>query len=182
MKIGRLLLPLLLWIPSLGWAQESFYGTRATDVTLSEGADPKDLERIPLRSGDVITPENVRAAIQALFDTARYRSIEVDATASGDGTTLTFIVIPHSYFGTVRLLPENLLERSLSTLLRLPVGQKFANARVEEIVQATAQLLEDDGYFNSKLSFRTSLDTGSRLQKVDIIANGVTSKDKAHIS
>jgi outer membrane protein assembly complex protein YaeT len=180
MRIGGLLL--LLWIPGLAWAQESFYGTRATGITLSEGADPKDLERIPLRSGDIITAENVREAIQVLFETARYRSIEVDATASSDGTTLTFIVIPHSYFGTVRLLPENLMERPLSTLLRLPVGQKFSNARIEEIVQATGQLLQDEGYFNSKLTVRTSLDRADRLQSVDIIANGVTSKDKAHIS
>jgi outer membrane protein assembly complex protein YaeT len=180
MKIARLLL--LLWIPTVGWAQQSFYGTTASSIQLSEGADSKDLERIPLRTGDVITPENVRAAIQALFDTARYRSIEVDAAASGEGTRLTFIVTPHSYFGTFRLLPENLLERPLSTLLRLPVGQKFSNARVEEIVQSTSQLLEDEGYFNAKLTLQTSLDGANRLQSIDIVANGITPKDKAHIS
>jgi outer membrane protein assembly complex protein YaeT len=179
MKIGRLLL--ILWIPTLGWAQQPFYGTRAATIKLSEGGDPKDLERI-LQPGDVITPENVRASIQALFETARYRSIEVDAVAEGDRTNLTFIVTLHSYFGTFRLLPETLLERPLSTLLRLPVGQKSSNARVDEIVQATSQLLEDDGYFNTKLTVQTSLDSGTRLQSIDVIANGITSKDKAHIS
>jgi outer membrane protein assembly complex protein YaeT len=179
MKVALLL---LMWIPTMGLAQQSFYGTRASSIQLSEGADAKDLERIPLRTGDVITPENLRAAIQALFDTARYRSIEVDAAASGEGTSLTFIVTPHSYFGSFRLLPENLLERPLSTLLRLPVGQKFSNSRVEEIVQAAGQLLEDDGYFNTKLTVQKILDSANRLQSIDIIANGVTPKDKAHIS
>jgi len=179
MKLGLL----FLWIPTLAWAQQAFYGTRVSNISLSEGADPKDLERISLHSGDMITPENVRAAIQALFETAHYRSVEVDASSSDAGTNLTFLVTPHSYFGTFRLLPENILERPLSTLLRLPVGQKFSNARVDEIVQATGQLLEDDGYFNTKLTVQTSLDnTTNRLQNVDVIANGITAKDKAHIS
>jgi len=180
MKIVRLLL--LLWIPTLGWAQETFYGTRASSISLSEGADPKDLEQIPIHSGEVITPENIRAAIQALFDTARYRSVLVDAVASGDGTNLTFVVTPHSYFGTFRLLPENLMERPLSTLLRLPVGQKFSNARVEEIAGATNQVLEDAGYFNTKLSVQTSIDNDTHLQNIDIIANGITAKDRARIT
>ncbi|HZI50459.1 MAG TPA: hypothetical protein VFE29_01435, partial [Terriglobia bacterium] len=124
MTVGRLLL--LLWIPTLAFAQDSFYGTRVSTVRLSEGAEKADLDRIPLRSGDVITPENIRTGIQALFETNRYRSIEVDAVSTADGTDLTFIVSTHTFFGTFRLRPDNLLERPLSTLLRLPVGQKFS--------------------------------------------------------
>jgi outer membrane protein insertion porin family len=179
MKLGGLLL--LLWVPTLGLAQQLLYGTRASSVSLSERGDPKDLDRISIHSGDLITPENVRAAIQALFDTAHYHSIEVDAVASGEGTALTFVVTPHSYFGSFRLLPENLLERPLSTLVRLPVGQRFSNARVEEIVGATHQLLEDAGYFNTKLTVQTSQDNANHLQSIDVVANGITPKDKARI-
>src|SRR5688572_12601141 len=125
MRFGRLLL--LLWIPTVAFAQGPFYGTRISEIRLSEGANPADLALIPFRTGDVLTPENTRAAIQALFDTGRYRSIDVDAVPSDQGTNLTFVVIPHLFFGTFRLKPDALLERPLSTLLRLPVGQKFSN-------------------------------------------------------
>ena len=67
MKIRRVLW--LLWIPTLAFAQQPYYGTTASNIRLSEGANPAELDRIPIRPGDVITPDNVRAAIQTLFDT-----------------------------------------------------------------------------------------------------------------
>lgn len=181
MKFGRLVL--LLWIPTLAFAQESYYGTRVSTIKLSEGANPADLDRISLRTGDVITPENIRSGIQALFETGRYQSIEVDATTSDNGTDLTFIATAHSYFGAFRLHPENLLERALSTLLRFPVAQKFSNARLEDIVMATRQILEDEGYFEPTLTVETSPDKEiPYLRNVDITAVGLTPKDRARVS
>src|SRR5262245_10847982 len=140
MKIRRLLVP-LLWIPTLAFAQQPFYGATASSIRLSEGTSPSDLDRVPIHVGDVITPENVRAGIKALFDTGLYRSVEVDAVPSASGTDLTFKVTPHYFFATFTLKPDNLLERSLSTLLRLPVGQKFSETRVQEITNESAQFL-----------------------------------------
>src|SRR5678816_3937025 len=70
MKMRRLLM--LLWLPAMAcaaYAQQSFYGTTVSGVSLSADADPADQARIPIKAGDVITAENVRASIQALFDT-----------------------------------------------------------------------------------------------------------------
>ena len=54
-----------------------------------------------------LTPENVRASIQALYGTGRYNSVEVDAEpAPNGGTNLTFIVRPHYFFATFRLEPR----------------------------------------------------------------------------
>jgi outer membrane protein assembly factor BamA len=148
MKMRRLLM--LLWLPAMAcaaYAQQSFYGTTVSGVSLSADADPADQARIPIKAGDVITPENVRASIQALFDSGQYRSVEVDATATSNGTQLTFNVVRHLFFSTFELVPETLLDRAISTLIRLPVGQRYSDERVDEIVKQTKQVLEDAGLF-----------------------------------
>ena len=138
-------------------------------------------DRISLRVGDVIRPENVRAAIQALFDTGRYRTVEVDAVAADNGTALTFNVTPHYFFGKLTLIPESLLERPLSTLVRVPVGQKYSETQVQEIVAATKQILEEAGYFNVTLTVRSEQDDVHRLQNIELSAN-TDAKSKARIS
>src|SRR6476659_250927 len=164
MTIRRLLL--LLWMPTLAFAQQSFYGTTASSIRLSEGANPSDIDRIPIRAGDVISPENVRAGIKALFDTGLYRSVEVDAVSSANGTDLTFKATPHYFFAIFALKPDNLVERPLSTLLRLPVGQKYSDTRVQEITKEAQQLMEDEGYFGSSLTTMLGPDNPERLRSV----------------
>ena len=180
MKIRRLFFLMLLSVPTLAFAQQQYYGTIASGIRV-EGADPADRDRISLRAGDVIRPENVRAAIQALFDTGRYRSVEVDAVSADNGTALTFNVTPHYFFGTFTLIPESLLGRPLSTLVRVPVGQKYSETQVQEIVAATKQILEEAGYFNVTLTVRSEHDDVRRLQNIELIAN-TDDKSKARIS
>jgi outer membrane protein assembly complex protein YaeT len=179
MKMRRLLM--LLWLPAMAcaaYAQQSFYGTTVSGISLSADADPADQARIPIKPGDVLTPENVRASIQALFDTGQYRSVEVDATATSAGTQLTFNVVRHLFFGTFELVPEELLDRAISTLIRLPVGQRYSDERVDEIVQQTKHVLEDAGYFNALVMPSVTTDTDPHLRKVSLL---VTAGPRAHV-
>ena len=178
MKIRRVLW--LLWIPTLAFAQAPYYGTTASNIRLSEGANPAELDRIPIRPGDVITPDNVRAAIQTLFDTGLYRSVVVDAVASNNGTALTFNLTPHYFFSTFTLKPEDLLGRPLSTLLRLPVGQKYSEAQVQEVKDNAQQLLKDAGYLNTTLTVRSTPDHVHRLQSIELTADAIV-KDRARV-
>src|SRR6185295_1241622 len=169
MKMRRLLM-LLLWLPTLAFAQQPYYGTTASSIRL-EGASPSELDRIVLRTGDIITPENVRAAIQALFDTGLYRSVNVDAASAGNGTSLTFHVAPHYYFSTVKLKPESLLGRPLTTLVRVPVGQKFSESQVQEIAKTTQEMLKESGYFGVNLTIRSVPDDDHHLQTIEFDAD-----------
>src|SRR5690242_13675231 len=124
MKVQALILVLLL--PWFAHAQQQFYGSHVAGLALMGADSQDDLQSVPLHTGDVITAENVRAAIQALYDTGRYNSVQVDAEpAQNGGTNITFVVRPHYYFSTFLLVPARLLERSLSTYTRLPVGERF---------------------------------------------------------
>src|SRR5215831_16363157 len=118
MKVRALILMLL--VPWFVHAQQQFFGSRVAGLVLMGAESQDDLRVIPLHSGDLITPESVRASIEALYNTGRYNSVQVDAQpAPGGGTDLTFIVRLHYYFATFRLEPADLLERSLSTYTRL---------------------------------------------------------------
>ena len=143
MKVPGLILGLLL--PCLAEAQQ-YYGTPVSSLALSGSESQADLEELTIRVGEILTPENVRASIQALYDTGHYSYIEVDANAAANGTALTFRVRPIYFFSTIRLEPEDLLERPLSSYFRLPIGERFTTSAVERIVHDTTDLLRSEGY------------------------------------
>ena len=146
MNMRRLLL--LMLVPTLAFGQQAYYGTRATSVRLSAEADPAHLERLPIKVGDIITPQNVREAIKVLFATGSYKTIEVDAASADGGTQLTFNVTAHYFFSTFTLEPPKILDRPLSSVVRLPVGQKVSETRLQEVLDQTTKVLKDAGYLN----------------------------------
>jgi len=160
---------ILLMLPVIAASQQQYFGTTASSVRLSGEADPADLQRLAIRAGDVITTENIRASIQALYDTGRYRYVEVAAEpAPGGGTQLDFRVQAHFFFSTFRMVPEDLLERPLSAYVRIPVGERYSTAVVDRIGAELSRLLEDEGYFNTSIKPETMLDVTTRLATVTL--------------
>ena len=169
MKVQGLILALLL--PWSVQAEQQYYGTRASSIALSGTESEADLQTLPLHAGDVITPENLRASIQALYDTGHYRYIEVDANPTVDGgTALTFGVKPNYFFSTFRLEPENLLDQPLTGHFRLPFGEKFSTSAVDRVVQETADLLKSEGYFQAAVTAGYDFDEDTHLVAVTLKA------------
>ncbi len=157
---------LVLASPGFVQAEPQYYGSRVQRLVLEGAPSQTDLQTVPLKVGDLITPENIRAGIQALYDTGRYSQIEVDVTRTDLGAVVTFRVVPHSYFSTFRLLPEGLLERPLSGYFRIPVGQKFSRSSVDSIIRDTLDLLKAQGYFQAAISPEYQFDNNNRLVSV----------------
>src|SRR2546427_855780 len=150
MKVQVLILVLL--VPSGLHAEQQYYGTRIASLTLSGAETQADLQVLPIRPGDITTAENIRSSIQALYNTGRYSYVEVDATpAASGGTDLTFRVRSNFFFSTIRLEPDNILQRPLSGYFRLPYGEKFTTATVDAIVRDTVELLKAAGYFQATI-------------------------------
>jgi outer membrane protein insertion porin family len=169
MKVPGLILGLLL--PCVANAQQQYYGTRVSGITLSGSDSQADLQVLPIGAGDLLTPENVRASIQALYDTGHYSYVDVDATKNPDGTTvLTFRVKPVYFFSTFLLEPENLLEHSLSRYFRLPIGEKFTTSAVERVVEETKDLLMSEGYFQASVTASYQPDEQTHLMFVTLKA------------
>src|SRR5262245_25797327 len=167
MRVGSKLVLVVLWaLPLVGAAQQQYYGTVVSSVRLTNALDAADQGRIPIHSGDVLTAEHIRASIQALYDTGHYRYIEVDATSSPTGTVLSFIAQPHYFFSTFRLERPELLDRPLSSLFRIPLGEKYSSAVVQRISEELVGVLEDAGYFNAVITPDPQFDDRTNLVAV----------------
>src|SRR5438128_2251567 len=176
MKVRVLMLVLL--VPYWLNAEQQYYGTRVSSLTLSGTESQTDLELLPIRPGDVITTDNIRSSIQALYNTGHYSYVEVDATPAADGATdLIFRVQSNFFFSTIRLEPENLLERPLSGYFRLPYGEKFSAAAIDKIVEDTTELLKSEGYFGARIDSQYHLEEATRLAFVTLnVTPGVKAK------
>ncbi len=159
----------VLLLPLFAEAQQ-YYGTRVASLEVAGGPSEAPPPSIPLRVGDIITSANIRAAIQGLYDTGLYNFIEVDATPGAGGTRIIFRVRRHYFFSTFRLRPAALLERSISSYFRLPVGEKFSNAAVDRLAQDAAELLRSEGYFGAKVVPEFEFDDRTRLVRVTLNA------------
>ena len=169
MRVPGLILGLLLpWFAS---AQQQYYGTPVSSLALSGTESQADLQVLSIRIGDILTPQNVRASIQALYDTGHYSYVDADATANADRTTaLTFRVRPVFFFSTFRLEPENLLDRSLSSYFRLPFGERVTTSAVERVVEETRDLLMSEGYFQASVTASYEPDEQTHLMFVTLKA------------
>ena len=165
MKVQALILVLL--VPWFARGEQQYYGTSVASLRLSGTDSQNDLQTIPLHPGDILGLDNVRAAIQALYDTGRYSSVEVEATPSeGGGTNITFSVRPHFFFSTFRLEPADLLERPLSGYFRLPLGERFTQSAIDRLVEDTKELLRAQGYFEAGIIPEANFDEDTRLVSV----------------
>src|ERR1041385_501004 len=171
MTVRRLILLLLL--PACALGQQQYYGTRVSSLSLSGAPTQSDLQNLPLKSGDLMSMDNVRASIQALYNTGRYSYIEVDATPEGSGTHIEFVVKPFFFFSTIRLQPENLLDRPLSGILRLPYGEKYSKSATDRIAAETGDLLRNEGYLEATISPEVKFDQSRMLAEVTLRAENV---------
>src|SRR5690242_12506425 len=169
MKVPGVILGLLL--PWLALAQQQYYGTRIADVTLSGTQFQNDLDSLSIHRGDILTVENLRSAIQALYDTGHYSYVEVEAVPAAGGTTsLTFRVKENYFFSTFRLEPDDLLERPLSSYVRLPVGEKFRMSVLDRVTKDTTDTLRNEGHFEATVEPEADFDDQNRLVSVRLRA------------
>src|SRR5205085_6664810 len=161
-----------LGLPWLAQAQEQYYGTRLATVALAGAEAQDDLEALPIHAGDILTPENVRASIQTLYQTGHYSTIEVDAApAANGGAALTFRVQPNHFFSTFRIEPDTILDRPLSTYFRLPIGERFTTTALERVIADTLDRLKSEGYLQAAVTADTKFDEETHLAFVTLKAS-----------
>jgi len=116
MKVQGLILVLL--VPWLAHAQQQYSGTRVANIALSGADSQADLQVIPLRIGEVITVENVRTSIQALYNTGGTVISKLTRNRLRRVVRASLSASACSFSRQFRLTPNNLLERSLSSYVR----------------------------------------------------------------
>ena len=118
---------------------------------------PSELEQ---QAGQPFDPQKVRQSTRRLFASGRYRDIEVRGVRQGNGMTLIFAGPPRYYVGRVTIM--GVKSERLSSLLeyatKLSPGTGLTAAAVPDGVDGITQTLQQQGYYQPKISVKTDID------------------------
>jgi outer membrane protein assembly complex protein YaeT len=121
---------------------------------------------IGLAPSDILTRTAVKQAIQGLYDTGRFASVAVEASAHAAGAILRFKLGFNYYFNRFAIDGEVDLDgRAPWEIMSLPVGERFTAARLEEARRAVLAFMRDQGYYLAVVEFRTT--ANERYRQVD---------------
>lgn len=126
--------------------------------------------------GQPLDPEKMRQSLRRLFDSGRYRDIEVRGVRNGDQVTLIFTGRPRYYVGRVAIVGIKNNDRLTSLLqyaTKLNPGTALMQGAVASGTEGIEQTLEQQGYYESKVSVqRINDDANSQTNLVYTVTLG----------
>jgi outer membrane protein assembly complex protein YaeT len=170
--------------PGLIAQTERFEGQNVAVIRFEPAQQPLDAgelhDLLPLKMGEPLKMETVRAAIARLFATGRYADISVDAQPYGGGVAITFITKPSWFVGSVK--DEGRINSppgatQLASAGNLDLGQPYTDAKLNEAVEAQRHLMESNGLFHPQLNPVVSWD--ETYQQANVLFH-VDSGPRAH--
>ena len=150
---------LLLALPQILFSQyQQYEGQKVTVIRFEPREQPLDADELhrilPLKTGEPLRMETVRASIERLFASGRYADISVDAQPYDGGVAITFLT-RHSWFvGGVRA--EGRINsppgaNQLANAGDLDLGQPYTETRLQDAEVAQKRLMELNGLFRPTL-------------------------------
>jgi outer membrane protein insertion porin family len=142
------------------------------DRVLFEGVtfDPTDTlpGKLEQKVGQPLDAQKVRESIRRLFASGRYRDIEVRGVKQGDAVTLIYSGAPRFYVGRVTI--EGVKNERLTSLLefaaKLSPGKGYSDSQVTAGTEGIKQILQQNGYYEPKVSVVTKRDRS--VDQVDV--------------
>ncbi|WP_263368373.1 POTRA domain-containing protein [Edaphobacter bradus] len=118
---------------------------------------PEEMEQ---KAGQPLDPEKMRQSLRRLFDSGRYRDIEVRGIRQGNRVTLIFAGRARLYVGRVTV--EGVKSDQLTTLLqyatKMSPGAAVTQGAVAAGSEGIKQTLEQQGYYESRVSVTRTVD------------------------
>jgi len=152
-------------------ALNSFAGQNVARVTFA-GVDQSMIDplpkKLPLQPGQPLDPAKVRESLRSLYATGLYRTIEVDALPSTDGLTVLFTGQRKLFVGRITIdgvNNDNLLAQ-LTGSTKLNPGTIYSDTKLLATDDLLKQALEDNGYYEGKISRTMDTDQINRLENV----------------
>jgi outer membrane protein insertion porin family len=131
---------------------------------------PSELEQ---KVGAPLDPQKVRQSTRRLFASGRYRDIAVRGVRQGDGVTLIFAGPPRYYVGRVTI--EGVRSDRLTSLLeyatKLTPGTALTDEALPAGVEGIKQILQQQGFYEPKVSVRTTIDAAGDQMNVFYTVN-----------
>ena len=135
-----------------------------------EQAEAELLARLPLKAGDILDRESLRATMRLLFASGRFATVEADVTLLDSGhVALEFRTTPNYFNGVISVsgLPKN-GPSDVQTIHtgQLELGALFNEAALKESEDRIRRLLRDHGFFQARVEAR--LTAHDNTQQMDV--------------
>ncbi len=110
--------------------------------------------------GQPLDPYKVRESTKRLFGSGRYRDLSVRGVQEGGGVRLIFVGTARYYVGRVTILgvKDDRLSSLLEFASKLNPGKAFKEADLQAGVDGIQQTLQQNGFFESKVTVATVID------------------------
>jgi len=117
-----------------------------------------------------LSPEKMRESLRRLYATGLYSSIAVDARREGNEVVLIFRGVPTLFVGrtSVTGVKNTQLSLQLGYSTRLNPGTPFTQKKVARATGLLQQTLQDNGYYESKVTPHTAADQTNAEMNVDL--------------
>ena len=119
--------------------------------------------RLGLRIGAPLVLADVRAAIDSLYRTGRYRDISIEAEPSGTGVQLRVVTTFNYFISGVNIdgVNEPPSLEQLRTATKLELGALFNQDLMEPAVSNMLERLRSNGLYRAQLSYHVDLNPGT---------------------
>ena len=162
--------------PGLSTTVWQWKGLRVNKIEF-EGVTFDATDKLPgelaQKVGEPFDPQKVRKSTRRLFESGRYRDIELRGVREGEGVTLIFAGSPRYYVG--RVVIDGVKSERLSSLLeyatKLSPGTGLTRSAVQDGVEGITQTLEQQGYYEPKVAVKTVTDDAGDQVNVTYTVN-----------
>ena len=160
-------------LPALGVSVWQEAGTtvssiRFDGVTFSD-TDPT-ITKLTQKAGQPLDPEKVRADLEHLFNSGRYRDISLSAERAGGGITLIYAGVPRYYIGRVEIsgVDSERLASLLEFATKLDPGRPYTETDVPAALNGVKESLAENGYYQPTINLTTSKDDAGHQVNVTV--------------
>jgi outer membrane protein insertion porin family len=172
---GAATLALLLFISALpARAQDaSLEGKRIAAVRVLDNAGhliPEKVLPTAMKPGDAFHITAERDALRQLNQTGLFSDVRTSVTTEPDGLHVDFIVTRNYYNNVIRVhgLKEPPNEATALAALRLPLGQPFQLADLNDGLQRLADTMKEDGFYTAQWHYGLTKHPDTRQMDVTV--------------
>ena len=157
------------------FARYSGYRIRSVSLKGAQRIEQSDmLKSNPLQPGQILDRATVRASLQQLFATGRFRTIAAEVTPSPDRFLDVNLVVEEKLFiGSLVVYgaPRPPTANQLVNSSKLQIGQEFDEDLVAAGIERMKRVLAEDGYFAPTIRMDSSLDPAHQRIELSFIVD-----------
>ncbi len=126
---------------------------------------------LPVQAKQPFQSEQVREGLRQLYRSGRYADVRAEATRTGEGLRLDFVVRPNFFVNLVQVtgLQEPPGDARAVAALRLNLGEPFRESALKDALDRLRQTLQDEGLYEAKLDYQ--LAPHAETHQMDILVN-----------